>query len=62
MQMDLVPFLYHRDHIGILPGVGATTASFFGYSEAVRFSKHPEKFGNGAIEGVAGPESANNGS
>ncbi|MGQ9645647.1 MAG: tripartite tricarboxylate transporter permease [Thermodesulfobacteriota bacterium] len=46
--------------IGILPGVGATTASFFGYSEAVRFSKHPEKFGTGVLEGVAACESANN--
>ena len=46
--------------IGILPGVGATTASFFGYSEAVRFSKHPEKFGTGILEGVAACESADN--
>jgi putative tricarboxylic transport membrane protein len=46
--------------IGILPGVGATTASFFGYNEAVRFSKHPEKFGTGILEGVAATESANN--
>jgi putative tricarboxylic transport membrane protein len=46
--------------VGILPGVGATTASFFGYSEAVRWSKHPEKFGTGIIEGIAAPETANN--
>ncbi|MCC7326572.1 MAG: tripartite tricarboxylate transporter permease [Burkholderiales bacterium] len=46
--------------IGILPGVGATTASFIGYSEAVRWSKTPEKFGKGAPEGIAAPESANN--
>ena len=46
--------------IGILPGVGATTAAFFGYSEAVRWSKHPEKFGTGIIEGIAAPETANN--
>ncbi|MDI6755029.1 MAG: tripartite tricarboxylate transporter permease [Thermodesulfobacteriota bacterium] len=46
--------------IGILPGVGATTAAFFGYSEAVRWSKHPEKFGTGIIEGIAAPEAANN--
>ncbi len=46
--------------IGILPGVGATTASFIGYSEAVRWSKHPEKFGTGVPEGIAGPETANN--
>ena len=42
--------------IGILPGVGATTAAFVGYSEAVRWSKHPEKFGTGIPEGIAAPE------
>ena len=46
--------------IGILPGVGATTAAIVGYATAVRFSKHPEKFGTGIIEGVAAPETANN--
>lgn len=46
--------------IGILPGVGATTAAFVGYAEAVRWSKHPEKFGTGIPEGIAGPETANN--
>ncbi len=46
--------------IGCLPGVGATTASFIGYSEAVRWSKHPEKFGTGISDGIAAPESANN--
>ncbi len=46
--------------LGILPGVGATTAAFFGYSEAVRWSKHPEKFGTGILEGIAAPETANN--
>jgi putative tricarboxylic transport membrane protein len=46
--------------LGILPGVGATTASFFGYSEAVRWSRHPRKFGTGIIDGVAAPETANN--
>lgn len=46
--------------IGTLPGVGATTASFISYSEAVRWSKNPEKFGTGAPEGIAAPESANN--
>ncbi len=46
--------------LGTLPGVGATTASFFGYSEAVRWSKQPDKFGTGIIDGVAAPESANN--
>lgn len=46
--------------IGILPGVGATTASILGYNQEVRFSKNPEKFGTGVIEGVAAPETANN--
>lgn len=46
--------------IGALPGVGATTASFISYSEAVRWSRHPEKFGTGVPEGIAAPESANN--
>lgn len=47
--------------IGILPGVGATTAAFMSYSEAVRWSKDPNKFGQGAHEGIAAPEAANNG-
>ncbi len=46
--------------IGVLPGAGATLASFFSYITEKKFSKTPEKFGNGAIAGVAGPESANN--
>ena len=46
--------------IGILPAEGATVASMIGYNEAKRWSKTPEEFGHGAIEGVAGSESANN--
>lgn len=46
--------------IGILPGIGATTASILSYSEAVRMSKEPKKFGTGVPEGIAAPESANN--
>ncbi|KQT42992.1 hypothetical protein ASG43_15755 [Aureimonas sp. Leaf454] len=46
--------------LGILPGGGHVLASFASYSLEKRVSKHPEEFGNGAIEGVAGPESANN--
>lgn len=46
--------------IGILPGVGATTAAIVGYSQAVQFSKEPDKFGKGAVEGVMAPEIANN--
>lgn len=46
--------------IGVLPGAGATLASFFSYSTEKKFSKNPELFGKGHIAGVAGPESANN--
>jgi putative tricarboxylic transport membrane protein len=46
--------------IGVLPGVGATVASFVAYVAEKRFSKHPERFGKGAIEAVAAPEAANN--
>ncbi len=46
--------------LGLLPGGGAILASFTSYTVEKRISKHPEKFGTGAIEGVAGPESANN--
>ena len=46
--------------LGVLPGAGHVLASFVSYSVEKRASKHPEEFGKGAIEGVAGPESANN--
>lgn len=46
--------------IGILPGPGPIIASFSSYATEKKLSRHPERFGNGAIEGVAGPESANN--
>lgn len=46
--------------IGILPGIGASTAAMVSYSEAVRWSKTPEQFGKGAPEGIAAPEAANN--
>ena len=46
--------------IGVLPGAGGTIASILSYTTEKRISKHPEEFGKGAIEGVAGPESANN--
>lgn len=45
---------------GTLPGVGATMASFLSYGVEQRLSKNPEKFGHGALAGVAGPETANN--
>jgi putative tricarboxylic transport membrane protein len=46
--------------IGMIPAGGITTASFLAYLAEKRVSKHPERFGHGAIEGVAAPESANN--
>jgi len=46
--------------VGVLPGAGATASTIFAYATSKRLSKHPEKFGNGAIEGVASPEAANN--
>jgi len=46
--------------IGILPAEGATVASMIGYNEARRWSKTPEEFGQGAVEGIAGSEAANN--
>ncbi|MBA1334386.1 MAG: Tripartite tricarboxylate transporter TctA family [Firmicutes bacterium] len=48
--------------IGILPGAGGTIATFLSYAVEKKISKHPEKFGNGALEGVAAPEGANNAS
>jgi putative tricarboxylic transport membrane protein len=46
--------------IGVLPGIGPSLAAFLSYGLEKRLSKHPEQFGRGAIEGVAGPETANN--
>jgi putative tricarboxylic transport membrane protein len=46
--------------LGLLPGGGATLSSFSSYVLERRLAKAPERFGHGAIEGVAGPESANN--
>jgi putative tricarboxylic transport membrane protein len=46
--------------IGALPALGATTAALIGYNETKRWSKHQDEFGKGSIEGVAGPEAANN--
>lgn len=47
---------------GVLPGVGPTVAAFMAYALEKRASKTPERFGKGAIEGITGPESANNAS
>jgi putative tricarboxylic transport membrane protein len=46
--------------LGILPGAGAITSPMMSYAIEKKLSKSPEKFGMGAIEGVAGPEAANN--
>jgi putative tricarboxylic transport membrane protein len=46
--------------IGVMPGGGATLASFLSYDIERRLSRHSEEFGKGAIEGVASPEAANN--
>jgi putative tricarboxylic transport membrane protein len=46
--------------LGMVPGGGPVTASFMSYALERRVSPHPQRFGKGAIEGVAGPESANN--
>jgi putative tricarboxylic transport membrane protein len=46
--------------IGVLPGGGAVISSFAAYAVEKRVSKHPERFGKGAIQGVAAPETANN--
>lgn len=46
--------------LGILPGGGATISSMAAYAMEKKRDKHPERFGRGAVEGVAAPESANN--
>jgi len=46
--------------VGVLPAAGATVAAFTSYGLEKRLAREPERFGKGAIEGVAGPESANN--
>ena len=45
---------------GALPGTGSTLSSFLAYAVERRVARHPERFGHGAVEGVAGPEAANN--
>jgi putative tricarboxylic transport membrane protein len=46
--------------VGVMPGTGATPASFMGYGLARQYSKDPDKFGKGALEGVMAPQSAAN--
>ena len=53
---SLLGFLF-----GLIPGPTAVIATFSSYAMEKKLSKHPEEFGHGAIEGVAGPEAANNG-
>ncbi|HEY8486345.1 MAG TPA: tripartite tricarboxylate transporter permease [Limnochordales bacterium] len=55
LRGTLVGFL-----VGVLPGAGATVSSFLAYTLERRLSRHPERFGRGAPEGVAAPEAANN--
>lgn len=47
--------------LGCIPGLGATPSAFVSYERAKRASKHPEKFGEGSLEGLAAAESGNNG-
>lgn len=63
LRRSIVPMLRGSmlgSMIGALPGLGASIASFVSYAEAKRVSAHPERFGKGAVEGVAASESANN--
>jgi putative tricarboxylic transport membrane protein len=46
--------------VGVLPGGGAVIASFLSYAMERKFTRKPEEFGHGAVEGLAGPETANN--
>jgi putative tricarboxylic transport membrane protein len=54
-RASIVGFIF-----GIIPGVSHVVSTFVSYALEKRLSKHPERFGKGAIEGVAGPETANN--
>ncbi len=61
--MSIMPILRGTalgSFLGVLPGGGATLASFSAYAVEKKISRTPERFGNGAIEGVAAPEAANN--
>lgn len=46
--------------VGAVPGAGANIAAWLAYDQERRWSKHPERFGKGALDGVAAPEAANN--
>ena len=60
VRMTILRSSFIGTFIGILPAEGATVAAIMGYNEAKRWSKNKEEFGHGAIEGIAGPEAANN--
>lgn len=63
MKRSIGPILRGRglgSVMGVFPGSGATLSSFAAYTLGKKLFKHPEHFGEGAIEGVAGPESTNN--
>jgi putative tricarboxylic transport membrane protein len=63
MRMSMAPILRGTiigAFLGLLPGNGAVLGPFASYAAEKRLAKDPSRFGNGAIEGVAGPESANN--
>ena len=55
LRVSIMGFL-----IGAIPGVGSNVASWVGYDHAKSSSKHPERFGNGAVDGLVGSEAANN--
>jgi len=55
----LIRSSYIGTFVGMLPGLGVTLAAFLGYASAKRASKQPEKFGKGALEGIAATEAAN---
>jgi putative tricarboxylic transport membrane protein len=61
---SVIPTMLRSTGIGMLvgaaPGAGGSIAAFIAYNEAKRFSKRPQDFGKGSLEGVAAPESANN--
>lgn len=61
---SLLPTIFRSTGIGILigaiPGIGQPVAAMLGYSAAQRFSKRPEEFGKGSLEGIAGAEAGNN--
>ena len=53
VRSNIIGFL-----IGVIPGIGGSAAVFVAYGQAVRTSKHPERFGTGIVEGVIAPEAA----